>query len=508
MTWNYSNTSVETALTSTVNAVATSIVVDSVSGFPVSFPYTLILDHGQTNREVVNVTAGASTTLTVTRGQNSTSAGSHLAGAVVVHGVVARDLQEPQDHIAASTNVHGIGGSSSVVGTVAAQTLTNKSINGGANTLTNLPGSALVGTINPTLISGNFALIGCVPAVDVVGLTVDSTGTRTADLMHLRDTTAGKGLILGEDMVLCLDDTDLVVDTTRTSPGPTTVGRVYAKNATSKPAFVADRATANTNNLMEFKANAVTIGTVDKDAKFSVRGSVFSQIAADTTTKLVDCKNSGGTSVATINHLGNVVCNDAAVGGTLGVTGVSTLASLGVTANATVGGTLGVTSTLTASGNVSVGGNLSVTGIGRRLYVRKTSDETVNNSSTLQDDDELLLAMVASATYQLYLRLIINSGTTPDFKAKFTVPASATGNLHCWTGSTPDTAASVLQGPFDLTTAAAFSGVAGDQVVIIEGLIFTSATPGNLVLQWAQNVATGSDTKVKTNSFMTLDRWA
>jgi hypothetical protein len=41
-------------------------------------------------------------------------------------------------HVAASTNVHGIGASSSVVGTATSQTLTNKNIDASANTITNI----------------------------------------------------------------------------------------------------------------------------------------------------------------------------------------------------------------------------------------------------------------------------------------------------------------------------------------------------------------------------------
>lgn len=57
------------------------------------------------------------------------------------------------------------------------------------------------------------------------------------------------------------------------------------------------------------------------------------------------------------------VTGNATIGGTLGVTGATTLGTLGVTDNTTVGGTLGVTGTTTlgttALGTTTVSGNLT-----------------------------------------------------------------------------------------------------------------------------------------------------
>lgn len=142
------------------------------------------------------------------------------------------------------------------------------------------------------------------------------------------------------------------------------------------------------------------------------------------------------------------------------------------------------------------------------LFVKKTSDETVNNSSTLQDDNELVLAGAASTTYDLEMRLIVNTGTTPDLKFTFTVPSGTTGSAQLFTGSNPDSAASGLQGPFSITATAAASGVGADQVLIVTGIVVTSSTAGNVQLQWAQNVANLSDTKVKADSYLILRKVA
>ena len=133
---NYSSTASEKALASNVTNVATQITLDNVTNLPTP-PYTLVLNPDTAIEEIVTVDADqtgvSSPTLKVTRAQDGTTAQVHTAGNSVKHMITARDLQEPQDHINATTAHDATGG---VVGVTKAQTLTNKTINLTSNTLT------------------------------------------------------------------------------------------------------------------------------------------------------------------------------------------------------------------------------------------------------------------------------------------------------------------------------------------------------------------------------------
>lgn len=197
MAWNYSNTSVQTTLAAPVAPGDTSISIVDATGLPVSFPFSYILDYNLSTVEIVTVTNVVGSSLTVTRGQDGTSAQSHAAGGPCVHGVVARDLSDPQNHIAATSNVHGTGVGASVVGTNTAQTLTNKTISGSSNTISNIADTSIL-TLSATKITGSFNSVTSVGAVAVSGGSVAvtrSTGSNAAFDAQITGDTNPRGRI-------------------------------------------------------------------------------------------------------------------------------------------------------------------------------------------------------------------------------------------------------------------------------------------------------------------------
>jgi hypothetical protein len=148
--------------------------------------------------------------------------------------------------------------------------------------------------------------------------------------------------------------------------------------------------------------------------------------------------------------------------------------------------------------------------------VRKTADETVNNSDVLQNDDHLAFAIGASEIWFFEAKLLITSGGTgSDLKFGFTVPASCT---MLW-GATGTPSNNL--GGFGATTSAASpaaiiteSGTLtqGSAAVTfgsgIAGFVTNSTNAGTVQFQWAQNSATAHDTKLLTNSLFLLWRLA
>ncbi len=100
----YSSTAVQTTLAASLGAVSSpstgqSVHVTSVSGFPTHYPFTMLLEWGTSNQEVVTVTQAATGSgpyvfANCVRGDDGTSAPAHSNGAAVYHGVSARDYYQ------------------------------------------------------------------------------------------------------------------------------------------------------------------------------------------------------------------------------------------------------------------------------------------------------------------------------------------------------------------------------------------------------------------------------
>lgn len=140
----------------------------------------------------------------------------------------------------------------------------------------------------------------------------------------------------------------------------------------------------------------------------------------------------------------------------------------------------------------------------RPVSATKTNDETIISNATLQNDDELFVALAASTIYDFRLDLFYNSGATPDLKIGWTFPTGTTMRyaLHGYFGA-------VVQSFYLIQTdMGILDGTAGNFAATAEGTVITSTTAGTLQFQWSQNTLTASNSTVLTGSSLVLRRKA
>lgn len=139
----------------------------------------------------------------------------------------------------------------------------------------------------------------------------------------------------------------------------------------------------------------------------------------------------------------------------------------------------------------------------RPVAAYKSIDETVNNSATLQNDDELLVALEASVRYDIFLQLSQNSGATPGFKFSFTTPTGAT-----WGSGWYSSGSSAANEQMGVTTTGAVGGITGAAAnsILTFRSPLTTTNAGTLQLQWAQNTTNLSDTIVRSGGILVARR--
>jgi len=140
--------------------------------------------------------------------------------------------------------------------------------------------------------------------------------------------------------------------------------------------------------------------------------------------------------------------------------------------------------------------------------VIKPSDQSVTSSTTLVNDNDLVAAVVASATYIFACYLDYEGGTqgSSDLKWQWALPSGATlryQNIGVGTGGGAVTGATCTG-----ATIVAFgtSGAASLVAASMTGTLVMSTSPGFLQFKWAQNTSSGTATIVHAQSSLSLAR--
>lgn len=145
-------------------------------------------------------------------------------------------------------------------------------------------------------------------------------------------------------------------------------------------------------------------------------------------------------------------------------------------------------------------------GVGNNQIIAKASDEDVNNSDVLQNDDDFTFSIGASEKWAFTISVPLTSVAAAGFKYKFTIPAGVTRSHK----STViyDTAAIIFSGVDDMDATTDYAGgvaLAAD-LLQIHAYIHNGTTAGTVTMQWAQSTADASNTRLHQDGWMDLRR--
>jgi hypothetical protein len=151
-------------------------------------------------------------------------------------------------------------------------------------------------------------------------------------------------------------------------------------------------------------------------------------------------------------------------------------------------------------------------GVGALLFARKTADQVIASTTSVADAD-LILPVVANATYILEGEISYSTPAAADFLVQRIIPTAASCffNVHGLSAAYASDVGSVRMvgstsgsaGPVGFSLDA---GSTTQNSVILRGLLITGANAGNFQFNWGQQTSNAGNTTLFQNSFITLRR--
>jgi hypothetical protein len=140
--------------------------------------------------------------------------------------------------------------------------------------------------------------------------------------------------------------------------------------------------------------------------------------------------------------------------------------------------------------------------------VRKTTSQSVNDSTTLVADNQLKLKLANNETVYFEATIRYNSDPAADIKIAFVGPTGTTirwdnsGSMYVGAGDT----VAISSAEITESGSRVFGAAAGVRTINISGYAQVGSTSGDLQMQFAQNVATVANTTVFFNSVLKVFR--
>jgi len=143
--------------------------------------------------------------------------------------------------------------------------------------------------------------------------------------------------------------------------------------------------------------------------------------------------------------------------------------------------------------------------LGKPTTYRKTADDTVNNSIVTVDDSELTgIPLIAGRYYKITIVALCDSSAVADFRLQVVTSQNVTyygSRSYTSTAGVPSHGACGMNNGVNLDSVATSGGLgAGIIVPMIIDMIGMGTINCTLKVQFAQNTAEVSDTKLKAGS--------
>ena len=371
-TRNYSSRSQQTTLTSAVTAGASTMVVQSGSALlggqsiPAGTTFTIVVDPDTAIEEIVDATAVSTNTFTITRAIDSSSAQAHSAGAVVRHMAIGRDYRESNVHIESTTGVHGISNSSSVVGTIDTQTLTNKTLTSPTITNPSISGAGVDASIvfegatadayETTLTVVDPTQDNTITMPNTTGTVVIATAVQTLTNKTLTSPTiSGSPVITGLSSAGMSASSATPKDYVDSILGSATAAATSAASAATSATSAATSATSASNSATASATSATASASSATAAATSATSAAASATAAATSaTSAAASATTAANSVATIAGYATTASNSASAAATSAASAATSAASAAAsTSAAAASATAAATSATSASASAT-----------------------------------------------------------------------------------------------------------------------------------------------------------
>lgn len=161
-------------------------------------------------------------------------------------------------------------------------------------------------------------------------------------------------------------------------------------------------------------------------------------------------------------------------------------------------------------GQIAAGGRILADTIAAiaPLCVIKPTDESVTSSIVLQDDNALVLPVVADGTYILVCFLDYEGGTggSSDIKVQWSVPSGSAMRHQPVGAGTGGGAITGFAYAGSTVTSYGTQGAGNLCGLTMIGSVVVGSTAGNVQLLWAQNTSDSTPTIVHAQSFLAMWR--